>query len=135
MITKKDLDIIRQCLLQSGVRNSDFKTAKELKGDEYIAFIDKGQNQKIKVKDMGFARSLVIQDHEYHVDEDGNINISLADISPESCLTIRYKGESPIGISWNPGDLFYNTRTNKLFQSTAMGFKQVSLISGKIYYV
>lgn len=135
MITKKDLDIIRQCLLQSGVRNSDFKTAKELKGDEYIAFIDKGQNHKIKVKDMGFAKSLVIQGHEYPVDNEGNINVALSDIAPESCLTIRYKGESPIGISWNTGDLFYNTRTNKLFQSTAMGFKQVSLISGKIYYV
>lgn len=95
MITKSDLNIIKECLQAEGVRNSDFEEAVKVgdRENSYIAFIYEGKNYKIKASNFDAVKSIVFNGNTITPDENGNIVISQKD----AITLVRFYGpEFPV---------------------------------------
>lgn len=117
MVTKKDIQIIKDCILKSGIKDSEFEQYEaNLTGEEYVALVIDDKNYKIKVKDFLNTSSTIIE---------------LKGLSPIS--SVINLGDWPEYGEPQEGD--YVFAQNALYKCVNGGWQEQILQAGEVYAV
>lgn len=125
MITKNDLKVIKECLVASGVKNSEFQESTNANKDAYIAFVYNNQNYKIKVSNLIPIKNISLDGTNLIPDDNGNLSIDLPK-SKWDVITVNYYGNTPPPPQAQEGTLCYNKSEKSLWRYYRPGgWKQV----------
>lgn len=125
MITKNDLKVIKECLVASGVKNSEFQESTDANKDAYIAFVYNNQNYKIKVSNLIPIKNISLDGITLIPDDNGKLNIELPK-SKWDVIPVNYYGNTPPPPQAQEGALCYNKSEKSLWRyQRPGGWKQV----------